>query len=209
MMILIGLLGGVVGVGATWVAEVLPPRLAPLDTQGVDQLPANALRWLTVSIIGLCAGGFAASYATHPEQWFPPSALIGFLALISLIDLRYRLVLNVITYPGALLAGIIALTSGTLGSALIGGAFALAIFGFTAWLQPGKLGGGDVKLATMLGLLFGFPAVMPVLLVGGGAGAALSAILLMSRHAGRESTMPYAPFLCAGAFAVVMIALFR
>ncbi len=72
----------------------------------------------------------------------------------------------------------------------------------TAWLQPGNLGGGDIKLALVMGALFGFPSVLLALLVGVGTGA-IAAILLL-RGKGKTAKMAYAPYLCLGAFVILL-----
>ena len=129
----------------------------------------------------------------------------AFFALIALIDLRYRLVLNVIVYPALVLA----LIYHALGEpppllhTLFGGGLALFIFGGVAWLRPGDLGGGDVKLALLLGLIFGFPGILKASPVGVGAGGA-AAVFLLARRQGLKATMPYAPFLCLGALIALL-----
>lgn len=128
----------------------------------------------------------------------------AFFLLIALIDLKYRLVLNAMTYPA-----ILAVTCANLllirqdaRIILLGGALAFSIFYLTAWLKPGQLGGGDVKLALLMGLMFGFPYVLWPLIIGGGTGG-LTALYLLRRGAGSKASIPYAPFLCLG----VMVAL--
>lgn len=62
----------------------------------------------------------------------------------------------------------------------------------------GGMGGGDVKLAILLGAIAGVPAVFGALFVAvlGGAGAA--AMLLVLRRGAPGSAIPYGPFLAAG-----------
>jgi leader peptidase (prepilin peptidase)/N-methyltransferase len=130
----------------------------------------------------------------------------SFFILIAVVDLKYRLVLNVMVYPAiamALLRSFI-LPDLTLLSAVIGGAFGLVIFLAAALLRPGDLGGGDVKLAALIGLTFGFPYALWALMVGIFAGGIAAVALLLTRRWGPKSHIPYAPFLCLGA----LIALF-
>ena len=87
---------------------------------------------------------------------------------------------------------------------LLGGGMAFAIFFLTAWLRPGELGGGDVKLATVIGVTFGFPQMLLALLVGAGIGAGVAVMMMMTRQAGRKTRIPYAPFLCLGAMALLL-----
>lgn len=132
------------------------------------------------------------------------SGIGSFLILIALIDWKYRLVLNVVVYPAIVMTFLLAVLVNPqqMQIALIGGAFAFGIFAAVALLKPGDLGGGDVKLAALLGLLFGFPAVLWVLLLGGGSGALVAVYRLRQPLADR--TMPYAPFLCLGALIVLL-----
>ncbi|NLF79260.1 MAG: prepilin peptidase [Chloroflexi bacterium] len=129
-----------------------------------------------------------------------------YLLLIALIDLKHRLVLNMMIYPAILLvlAGHGITADQPLRHVLLGGGMAFAIFFLTAWLKPGQLGFGDVKLATLIGIGLGFPAILWALILGTGAAGMVTIWLLASRGASLKTQLPYAPFLCLGA----MIALF-
>ena len=132
--------------------------------------------------------------------------VVCFLMLIAVIDLRYRLILNVLLFPAAVITLLLGLTlrEFSLLSVLLGGGFGLAVFAFAAFIRPGELGAGDVKLATLIGLMFGFPVVIMPLLVGVLAGGIAAFFLLLTRRGNRSTRIPYAPFLCFGA----LIALF-
>ncbi|MEK7326518.1 MAG: A24 family peptidase [Chloroflexota bacterium] len=135
--------------------------------------------------------------------------LIGiymFLILIALIDLKYRRVPNILVYPAL---GIALLFKGLASPESmmwigVGGGMAFFIFYLTAWLRPGDLGGGDIKLATLIGIGFGFPQVLWALLVGAGAGGVTAVFLLLTARGGMKSHMPYAPFLCLGALVALV-----
>lgn len=134
------------------------------------------------------------------------SAMYLFFLLITLIDIRYRLILNLLTYPGIIAILIIHLVfhQQSFIAVLVGGVFAFSIFYFTAWLRPGDLGGGDVKLAALIGLYFGFPQMLWALIVGAGAGAVFAVVLLVGKKSDRKFTIPYAPFLCMGALVALL-----
>jgi leader peptidase (prepilin peptidase)/N-methyltransferase len=87
---------------------------------------------------------------------------------------------------------------------LVGGAFGFAIFAAVALVRPGELGGGDVKLATWIGFVFGFPNALWALMVGVFAGGAIAVVLLASHRGDSKSEMPYAPFLCLGALVALL-----
>jgi leader peptidase (prepilin peptidase)/N-methyltransferase len=131
--------------------------------------------------------------------------------LIALIDLKYRLVLNLVIYPAILLmlmVHVLALHQNILQVAL-GGVLAFGMFALVAWLRPSQLGGGDIKLAALVGIAFGFPHVLWVLLGAALASAAFIAYVLVTRQATLKTRMPYAPFLCAGAICGLIIMLVR
>jgi len=129
-------------------------------------------------------------------------ALTGsFFSLIALIDLKYRLVLNVLIYPAA--AVVMLFRSVPPGrdtlTALLGGAVGLSPFLLVALVRPGDIGGGDIKLAALIGLIVGFPQVLWALSLGILAGGITALLLLLTHRGGARSHIPYAPFLCLGA----------
>jgi prepilin signal peptidase PulO-like enzyme (type II secretory pathway) len=130
-----------------------------------------------------------------------------FLLLVAIIDLKYRLILNVMTYPAIVIAlGLQLLVlhqNPTM--VLLGGVFAFLIFFLTAWLKPGEVGGGDVKLALLIGVTFGFPSVLLALLIGAAVSAVVIVYMLITRRGGLKTGIPYAPFLCVGAMALLLV----
>ena len=126
--------------------------------------------------------------------------------LIALIDLKHRLILNVVIYPAILITLLIRLLSPQPGilSALLGGAFGLLLFLVVMLVGRGALGAGDVKLAAFIGLVVGFPQVLWALALGILAGGVAAVIVLITRRGGLKSYIPYAPFLCLGALCVLL-----
>ena len=61
------------------------------------------------------------------------------------------------------------------------------------------MGGGDVKLAGVIGLLLGYPTVFTGLLLGIILGGLAAAVLLLFKRITLRSTMAYAPYLASGA----------
>jgi leader peptidase (prepilin peptidase)/N-methyltransferase len=127
-------------------------------------------------------------------------------ALVLITDLEHRLILNVVMYPAILLAiaaGFFA-PDMTWWSALTGGAIGFAFFLVAAlvgnaFFGSGALGGGDVKLATFVGLITGFPLVIEALVLALITGAGVSLLLLITRVRGLRDYIPYGPFLITGA----------
>jgi len=207
-------LGGALAALVDWGADVLPP--ARSDAGPVPAAPDGAPgsrgslrldRRLAVILVGLL-GGAAVGYrfgATVTGLW-----VLGWGALfllITVIDFEHRLVLNKVLLAAsgvALAASLLGLAVAVpLKGALLGAGAGLALFFFIGLVGRGAMGMGDVKLAGLIGLLSGFPAVFSALLLGvvfGGV-AALAAILMGK---GRKSTIAYAPWLSLGALVTIV-----
>lgn len=80
---------------------------------------------------------------------------------------------------------------------------ALLLAGFFAILYTvsrGRwLGFGDVKFAALIGLVFGYPVGLLVVVLGIWIGAAIGVALLISGRAGRGYALPFGAFLSAAA----------
>ena len=143
------------------------------------------------------------SLSGNPWALIAPGA---FFILIAVLDLKYRLIPNVLVLPAmavVLLAGF-AVPFVDLGSTVLGSIFGGLLFALAAYLRPGTLGGGDVKLAALIGLLFGFPDAVWALMVGILAGGLVALLLVLTRRGNRASRMPYAPFLCLGVLTALL-----
>ena len=88
---------------------------------------------------------------------------------------------------------------------IIGGVVGLGLFMLVYLMSRGHLGMGDVKLAGLIGLMLGYPAVISALVVGIILGAGAAIVLLVSKRATRKSTMAYAPYLALGALFVMWL----
>ena len=128
-----------------------------------------------------------------------------FLAL-AWSDLRRRIIPNRIVYPALVLAlaasgawpdrGVVEAVTGGFGALTV----AITIRG----LSGGGLGGGDVKMAALMGAVVGYPEVLSAGLVTVITGGATAAMLLVTRRAGRGDRVPYGPFLALGAIAALV-----
>ncbi len=137
------------------------------------------------------------------------AAFFWVLVVLTAIDLEHRLLPNRVVYP-AFVAGwvgltITALVNDDLGSLRSAGVGALVFGGFffvVAFIYPAGMGGGDVKLAFVLGTFLGYvggPGVVLVgmflaFLLGGVVGVAAMAV----SRAGRKTQIPFGPFLALG-----------
>lgn len=154
------------------------------------------------------AGLFALVYSLHSlsAQTLWLLVIYAFFALITIMDFKYRVVLNILTYPGlvvALVLNIVVLQHPIL-PIVLGTVFGFGVFYLTARVMPDGLGGGDIKLATLIGAALGFPQVLFALIVVAVASGITIVFLLTARGGTRKDSIPYAPFLCLGVVVVLV-----
>ena len=126
--------------------------------------------------------------------------------VIFFIDLEHQLVLNRVIYPAIVVALVaIPITPGhDVVELLVGGAVGFALLFLIAFAYPAGMGMGDVKLATFIGLVVGFPAIFVALLISFVAGGGIGGGLLLTGLKGRKDPIPFAPFLVAGGMAAML-----
>ncbi len=156
----------------------------------------------------LSAALFAVIYALHgfSAQTLWLLVIYAFFALITIMDFKYRIVLNLLTYPGMLLAlfvNIVLLQRPVL-PIVLGTLLGFGVFYLTARVMPGGLGGGDIKLATLIGAALGFPQVLFALIVVALASGSTIVFMLTVRGHTTKDSIPYAPFLCLGVVVVLL-----
>lgn len=220
--------GLLVGSLFTWAADYVPrfssgkiksiswPRLAVwrLLTSFVSRADLSQLGPFGLNVAGELVTGclFVLLWERFGFSWQLLHVTVAclFFLLIALIDLKYRLVMNVLVYPAAALVILMHALSpgGDILATLLGGVFGLAPFLAAAWLKPEGMGGGDVKLATLIGLMAGFPGVMVALLIAVAASGIAVLALLLTRRGKLKSHIPYAPFLCLGAMVFLIYPVF-
>ncbi len=85
---------------------------------------------------------------------------------------------------------------------VIGGALFVSLFFlFLIFITKGRgMGGGDVKLGFLLGLINGFPNFAVMLFASFLAGALYSIVLVLLRKKGMKEAIPFGPFLILGCY---------
>ncbi|MFI1990009.1 prepilin peptidase [Actinoplanes sp. NPDC020271] len=167
----------------------------------------------------LVEAGTAALFVAVAARFGWSWALPGYLYLaavavaLALIDLDVMRLPDKIVLPSyavatALLAPA-ALLAGDPSALLRGAVAALMLYLLYRVLGAFGMGGGDVKLAPLLGFYLGWLGWGAVaigafagFLLGGVAGA----VLLLAGAAGRKSRIPFGPYMLAGAFLAVFAA---
>lgn len=131
---------------------------------------------------------------------------------LAFIDLRHKRLPNVLTLrAAAIIVLLLALDAipdgwGDLVLAIECGAALFTLYLLMNLLTGGAMGMGDVKLALSIGLLAGYLGwfhVVLATLIAFLLGGVVSAVLLLSRKAGRKATIPFGPFMLLGLIIVV------
>lgn len=155
------------------------------------------------------ADGMGAAVAS----WLILAAYLWFAAasiVLALIDLGHQRLPDAIVLPALVVVGaLLALSAillgdwGRLVSTLGAAASLFALYLVIALVYPRGMGGGDVKLAPLIGAALGFvgwSAVAVGAFAGFVLGAAVGLLLIALRRATRKTGIPFGPFMLAGSW---------
>ena len=127
--------------------------------------------------------------------------IMAIFIVIFVYDLKYYIVPDKFVFSGIIISAIWVFLTGdiliTFASAIGASFFFFLIWFFSKGLA---MGFGDVKLAFLIGLLFGWPNVVVGLFLGFFFGAIIGTISLLINQKNLKSEIPFAPFLLSGAF---------
>jgi leader peptidase (prepilin peptidase)/N-methyltransferase len=169
----------------------------------------GALELVTAAVLALLFGRFGGR---------PVIPALGFLGAVGValaaIDLRVQRLPDRLTLPAypvliALLA-VAALAGHDLGAlvrALLGGLVMAAGYLLLGLVRPGQLGGGDVKLAGLAGLVLGWlgwRAVLYGTVLGFVLAGVASVALLAARRVTLRSAISFGPYLLGGALLAIL-----
>jgi leader peptidase (prepilin peptidase)/N-methyltransferase len=155
---------------------------------------------LVEAVTGLLCAGVVVRFGADEDIWLG-IAFVLLLVPVTLIDLDFRIIPNVLMAIGAVVA--IVLTAITKPDDLVGHLIACAAAGgfflIAALAYPAGMGMGDVKLAGVMGLFLGravAPAIFAALLFGTVVGAII--IARVGAREGRKKGIPFGPWLALG-----------
>lgn len=188
--------------------------------EAVTGVAFAVVTWWRLAVYGPSTGseavGASTGSVTVDEAWALGLVIVAFLyfvaisIVLTLIDLDTHRLPNSIVLPSYLVAGILFTTAAWLTGewgALLGagvGMAALYLFYFLLRaVRPGGMGGGDVKLAGVIGIYLGWlgwgalaVGTFAAFLYGGLFGVAL----MLLRRAGRKTAIPFGPWMILGAW---------
>jgi leader peptidase (prepilin peptidase)/N-methyltransferase len=147
---------------------------------------------------------FAFMFWKYGLGWeFPLTTIYcSILLVLAVIDLKHKLILNIIVYPAALVVLVIDIFIPGLGilPGLAGGAIGFGILFIPAVISRSGMGWGDVKMAGLIGLMTGYPHVFVAVLGGIILGGITAVVLLLFKKKARKDAIPFGPFLAIGSF---------
>lgn len=133
------------------------------------------------------------------------------LIIITFIDLQKQIIPDVISLPGIVIGFIlsffvpyISFINSALGVVVGGGIILIISLGGSAIYKKEAMGGGDVKLAAMIGAFLGWRYIIISLFLGFFLGALIGIILIMSKIKKREDTIPFGPFIVLGSLITLL-----
>ena len=147
------------------------------------------------------------SYETY-ILWFFSAALIA----IIFIDIRHYIIPDLITYPGMVIALICAafmpdidLVNMIIGLVVGGSFFLIAGAIGTFVMKKEAMGGGDVKMAAMMGAFLGWKPLLVAMALAVVICAIYAIVLMITRKANSKCMVPFGPFLAFGSFYVIFL----
>ncbi len=134
------------------------------------------------------------------------------LLVIFFIDLDYQIIPDVVSLPGIAIGLVFSLLPEGIGilpsltGLLVGGGSLYAIALLGDWLfKKESMGGGDIKMAAMLGAFLGWQKVLFVFMASAVIGLVVSVVVMFFSARVRETRMiPFGPFLALAAVVAVI-----
>ena len=171
-----------------------------------------ALRYPVVELINAAMYLYFFWQFGFEYNFFVFSFLGSVLLAIFFIDLDFQIIPDVITLPGMILAltasfmpGGIGIVNAAIGLVIGGGSlYLIALLG--DWLfKKESMGGGDIKMAAMLGAFLGWQKVLFIFISSAVIGLVISvALMLFSSKLRQERVVPFGPFLALAALLAIL-----
>lgn len=135
------------------------------------------------------------------------------LIVIFFIDLRHRIIPDVVTLPGialglffSVLAESPSVVESLIGLFVGGTLFYLSAILGELLFKKESMGGGDIKLAMMLGAFLGWQKILLIFLLSAILGATVGTVaLFLSREVKETKMIPFGPFLASGSILAIFL----
>ena len=180
--------------GAALDPNALPPPI-PIGELLTRRVAVATL----VASVALVVGSFVRYGAgTHAVV----GAILGpVLVLLSAIDLRHRLLPNIIVGPAAAVIAVVVAVGEWhhVGAHLAAGAIAGGILFVLAIVNPRGMGMGDAKLAFLIGVALASRTIAAMVYTSGALIVLAVGLVVVRGRSGLKATIPFGPLLALGA----------
>jgi len=171
---------------------------------------AISFRYPMVEIIsGLFAVAAVYKFGLTPEA-IVYYVFIACLLVITFIDIDHRIIPDMITLPGIpiFFLASFALPDMTYIDSLLGllsggGSLYLVAWTYQALAKKEGMGGGDIKLLAMMGVLIGWKGVLFTIFVSSLVGTLIGLAVMLYTRANMKLAVPFGPFLSVGAVSYI------
>jgi leader peptidase (prepilin peptidase) / N-methyltransferase len=168
---------------------------------------ATVISWRYPLVEAATAGLFAAAgFAYGPGlEGVMAAVFLAALLAITVIDLDHQIIPDVISLPGIvagflanLATGRVAWSESLIGALVGAGLFIVIAVVGSWWAGQDAMGGGDIKLAAMLGAFLGWKVLAISVFLSTAVGGIVSAVFMTVGIRGRKDPIPFGPFLAVG-----------
>jgi leader peptidase (prepilin peptidase)/N-methyltransferase len=161
------------------------------------------------AVEALTAGLFLLAVMETGFTWslLPALVFVSSMIVVTLIDYDARIVPDVITLPGTVLGILFSfLTPLSVLASVTGAAIGFLLFLGIAWAYRRitgveGLGGGDIKLAAMLGAFLGYQGLFLTVFAASLMGTVVGVGMMLMGRGGRRTALPFGTFLAPAAVA--------
>jgi leader peptidase (prepilin peptidase) / N-methyltransferase len=193
--------------GATLTSADLVPIVSFVASRGRCRHCGHPIGWRYPLTEVLCGAWAVLLTLRMGATWeLPLLAIWGFLLIALMwIDLDVQLLPDALTLPGTLIAAAVVLPQpGGPHHALLGllvgsGLLWLLAWGYLRLRKVEGMGGGDIKLAAMFGIVLGWQLSLLTLFLAALAGSIWGGILMARRAGSGQTALPFGTLLCPAA----------
>ncbi len=171
-----------------------------------------AIRYPLVELLNTAGYLYFFSYLGLHWSFAVWAAMVSALLVIFFIDLDHQIIPDSITLPGMVLGlaasflpGGIGIIHALIGLVVGGGSlYVIAVVGELLFKKE-AMGGGDIKMAGMLGAFLGWQKVLLVFITSAAIGLVVSIVVMAFSSKVRETRMiPFGPFLALAALVAII-----
>ena len=200
----------------------LVPVLSYLWIRGKCRYCSAPIPVRFMAVEALTGALFTAVYLRHglEVEFILLATAVSLMIVVALIDLEHGIIPNKIILPSLVVLIILSPfwtelglprsflgnedLAGTLINSILTGLGSFLVFLGIAMIYPNGMGGGDVKLGGVIGLLVGYPGALLALWLAVVIAGVIAIGLVVMGKLSRKDTMPFGPFLSLGAVAALL-----